>query len=213
MSDRDRARGRGARPAVGAAAALLLLGGCFGSPPKEEHFYFLSGPAKAIEKHGGPRLGVTDFSVAPGYDSQRIAYRDGEHHLQYWSYRQWVSEPSRMLTELVIRSLRATGRFSDVGGAEKLRDPDAILEGHVVAIEQVDDVEAERWNARLAMTFVLRAEKSEQALLRHAFDTTRPCPKRDPAEVARMISKIFAAEIEHLATRVARRLATRPRSE
>lgn len=214
MSDRQRpARTASNRTFAGAAAAALLLAGCFGSAPKEEHFYFLTGPTHAIEKHSGPRLGVADFTVAPGYDSQRIAYRDGANHIQYWGYRQWVSEPARMLNELTIRALRASGKFSEVNTAERIRDPDAILEAHVQAIEEVDDVEAELWNARLAINFVLRSEKSEAALLRHAFDTTRRCAKRDPADVARVISKIFAAEIAHLAKRIAGRLPTNERTK
>lgn len=195
------------------AIAALLLAGCFGSAPKEEHFYFLRGPSKALEKHAGPRLGIADFSIAPGYESQRMAYRDGDYHMQYWAYRQWVSEPARMVTELAIRTLRASGKFSEVAAVERLRDPDAILEGHVVAIEEVDDLEAERWNARLAITFALRSEKSERVLLRHAFDTTRPCARRDPAEVARMISKIYADELSYLAVRIARRLGDRAKLE
>ena len=182
---------------------LLLLGACFSTPPKEEHFYFLSGPTAVVERGAGPRLAVFDFTTAAGYDSQRIAYRMGDDELRYYGYRQWVSEPGRMLEEMTVRLLRASARFSEVGRDEAVRDPQAVLYGHLVAIEEIDHVEEERWAARLAMVFVVRDEVTRKVLLRHGFDVTLPCPERNPAEVARLVSKILKQQVNKLVPKIA----------
>lgn len=183
---------------------LILLTGCFSSGAVEEHFYALAGPTSALEKGQGPRLVVMDLAAAAGYDTQRLAYRVSDHEIRYYAYRQWVADPSRMLTEMVIRHLRSSGRFSQVARAEKIRDPDAILEGTVDAIEEVDVEDG--WRARLAMTFHLRHSESDRVVLRHAFDVVMPCAKRHPDEVAKTISSILTRETERLGRRISQAL-------
>jgi ABC-type uncharacterized transport system auxiliary subunit len=179
------------------ALATMLLAGCFGSSAVEEHFYSLSGPRTPMEKGQGPRLLVSDFAPAAGYDTSKLAYRVSEHEIRYYAYRQWVSDPTRMLTEMVIRHLKASGQFAQVARGDKIRDPDAVLEGNIDAIEEVDAEDS--WKARLAMTFQLRRGDSEKFAMRHAFDVTMPCAKRNPEEVAKTISSILARETERLA--------------
>ncbi len=179
---------------------LLLLTGCFSTPPVEEHFYFLLGPGKALAKEKGPRLLVADFRTAAGYDSARIAYRVEKHELRYYAYRQWVSDPARLLGEMTVRHLRASGKFYQVDRSDKIRDPDAILEATVDAIEEVD--KGDRWQARLAMTFRLRRGETEKILLRHAFDVTLPCSKKNIDVVAENISKILDQELKKLIPRI-----------
>lgn len=182
-------------------ALALLLAGCFSSTPKEEHFYQLKSPSTKTKAGSGPSVLVETFSTSPGYDSPRIAYRVSEFELRYYGYRQWVSGPAEMLTELASKHLRASGTFSRVGPAAKIRDPGLILEGNIDVIEEVD--EGESWKARLAMTLVVSDGSSGRELLRHAFDVTRPCIKRHPDEVAREIGRIFEAQLKRLARRMA----------
>jgi len=176
---------------------LCALPGCFGGNAVQEHFYSLSGPRTPLEKGQGPRLLVADFTPAAGYDTAKLAYRVSDNELRYYAYRQWVSDPPRMVTEMVIRHLRASGRFSQVSRGDKLRDPDAVLEGTIDALEEVDTEDS--WKARLAMTFTLRRGDPEKTAMRHAFDVIMPCAKRNPEEVARTISSILSRESERLA--------------
>ncbi len=179
---------------------LWGLSGCFSSTPKDEHFYNLVGPENALERNWGPRLLVSTFTAAAGYETPRIAYRLSEHELRYYGYHQWVSEPARMLTEMTIRHLRASHHFSDVGYSDKIRDPDLILEGNVDAIEEVDRNNS--WSARLAITFVVRKGASEKIILRHAFDKNYTCSKRSTDEVANGISSILEKEMKNLSNRI-----------
>ena len=142
------------RPLLAVGVASILASGCFGEPAKTEHFYFLTGPSNRVERGDGPRLSVGEFSAGPGYDSQRIAYRVGEHELRYYGFRQWIAEPAKLLTAMVVRHLRRSGRFAQVDIGESVKDPDGILEGHVVAMEEVDETEKEKWYGHLAMRFL-----------------------------------------------------------
>ncbi len=181
-------------------ASTLALPACFGGAAVEEHFYSLAGPRMATERGGGPRLLVSELNAAPGYDSQRLAYRTSAHELRYYLHRQWVADPPRMLGEILIRHLKVSGRFSQVARSDKLRDPDAVLDGTVDAIEEVDLPDG--WQARLAMSFQLRKPDTEGVLMRHAFDVSMPCARRHPAEVAKTVSEILTREAERLARKL-----------
>ncbi len=204
----SRASRRGVAPLLALVLALVpilgawILGGCFGGTAVEEHFYTLAGPRTPLEKGHGPRLLVYDLVAASGYDTARLAYRVSDNELRYYGYRQWVSDPPRLITEMVVRHLRASGRFSQVARGDKLRDPDLVLEGTIDAIEEVD-IDEKTWKARLAMSFSVRRGESDKVLLRHAFDVLMPCAKRNPDEVAKTISSILAREMDRLARVIA----------
>ncbi len=178
----------------------LFLAACFSSPPIEEHFYLLQGPPLSARVGQGPRILVADFTTAAGYDTARMAYRVSPHELRYYAYRQWASEPPRLLAEMTVRHFRASGRFGDVARGDKIREPDAIVEAQVEAMEQVDL--ADTWQARLAMTYQVRKGDLDKILLRHAFDISLPCARQHPDEVARGIGRILTSELEKLMHRM-----------
>lgn len=188
---------------TGAVATTLTLTACsIGEPPKTEYFYFVTGPTGEIRSGKGPRIGVADFSSAPGYDTQRMAFRTGTHELRYYGFRQWIAEPAKMLCTMVLRHLRASKHFAYVEEGDKVRDVDAVLEGRIDAIEE-DDRQDKATRARLAMTFILRSAVSDKVLLRHAFDAYYPCAKRHPEEVARGVSKLLELQMRKLSRRIA----------
>jgi ABC-type uncharacterized transport system auxiliary subunit len=183
------------------ATVVLLCTGCFSSTPaREEIYYLLTGPTVPLERSVGPRLGVREFVAVSGYDAPGMAYRTNHNELHYWNYRRWVADPARMLTEVVIRHLRSSGHFSAVEyGGEEVR-PHAVLHGQVVAIEEVDT--EDHWSAHLAMAFQLRDPETQQVLLRHAFDVTRPCPEQHPRSVAATLSQILADQMKPLQSKI-----------
>ena len=178
----------------------LLLSACFGSAVKEESFYSLKGPLGAHKPGGGPRLLVSDFSAAAGYETERLVYRLSDHELRYYGYHKWSSDPARLVTEVVASHVRLSGKFAEVGRNDKMRTPDIILEGRVEAMEEIDL--GETWKAHLAMRFTLRQGESERVLMRHSFDQSVGCKSRHPREVARGISKILNAQVKVLVDKI-----------
>jgi len=182
-------------------ACALLLAGCFGSSAvKEEHFYSLKGPKGAVKSSGTLRLLVADFSASTGYETERLAYRLSDHELRYYGYHKWTTEPARLLTEMVARHMRASGRFAEVGRNDKMRSPDLILEGQVEAIEEIDL--GKTWKAHLAMRFALREGDTDRVVIRHSFDLSEGCKELHPREVARGVSKILAGQAKELVEKI-----------
>lgn len=183
-------------------ALALFVVACFGTKPKNEYYYFLKAPtAKAKTDPKGVALSIGDFAAAPGYANQRIAYRERENELRYYAYRRWVSAPPALIASAVVRHMRASGRFSRVDRGERVKDPLAVLEGRIEAIEELD--KDNQTLAHLAMSFVLRDASSEREILRHSFDRTFPCTKRHPHDVAQAMSKLLGIELRRLADKIA----------
>lgn len=183
---------------------LVPLAGCFSSPTHQDYYYYLAAPTAVPKVAKGARLALGDFTAASGYESDRIAYRTQDNELQYYGYRRWVSEPAKMIEEIVQRHLRASKRFLLVDSDQKVNEPDGILEGHIDAIEEVDH--EDRVSARLAISFVLRGPDAQQVLLRYGFDQTRPCKQRHPRHIAHAVGEMLKNQARILADRVAHRL-------
>lgn len=181
-------------------STVLLMTSCFGSTPKTEYYYYLTAPKTVEAPKKGATLAVDDFAVAPGYGKQRMAFRTQANELSYYGYRAWVSAPSKMLQTMAIRHLRASALFAQVEPESKLREPVALLQGTVEALEELD--QGNKTWAHLAMRFVVRDASSQRVLLRYDFDKRFPCIKRHPREVAHGISKILELEMRKLATRI-----------
>lgn len=52
--------------------------------------------------------------AAPGFNTARMAYTEGQNQIRYFSYNSWVDAPSYMLQPLLAESLRESGRFATV---------------------------------------------------------------------------------------------------
>lgn len=192
-------------PLLPLIALALTAAACFGTKPKNEYYYFLKAPTgKAKFNPKGAALSIGDFAAAPGYANQRIAYRLRENELRYYAYRRWVSAPTSLIASVVVRHMRASGNFSRVDRGELVKDPLAVLEGRIEAIEELD--QDNRTLAHLAISFVLRDASSEREIMRHSFDRTFPCSKRHPHDVAQAMSKLLSIELRQLADKIARSL-------
>ena len=106
-----------------------------------------------------------------------------------------------MVRAMVANHLRASGQFAQVGGGSKDREPDGLLSGSVVALEEIDA--GKTWKARIALRLVLQLGKTDEVILRHGFDITTPCKERHPRDVARAVSEALAKEMKVLAPKLA----------
>jgi cholesterol transport system auxiliary component len=113
---------------TGRAARMLILGcaltcaGCVGGafdselPPK--HVYVLSPLPAANEGGAVLPVGVTVArpTARPGLDTNRIALLQPDRRLDYYSAARWGAEAQDVMQDLLIQSLRNTGRLATVQG-------------------------------------------------------------------------------------------------
>ena len=81
-------------------------------------------------------LSVEQARAAPGYDTREMAYTRRAHEVEYFAQHQWLDTPAAMLSPLLVRALRDSGRFSAVTPASSTALADLRLETEWVRLEQ-----------------------------------------------------------------------------
>ncbi len=129
------------RWAVMGLAALVLVS-CSQPPVPQDHFYRLqvSGPSSAAAK---PRLaGVLEVAnlKADGLTAGRpITFTDAarSYEMSEYHYHFWTEPPAILLHGALVTFLRASGVARDVVTPELRLEPDYVLTGKVLRLEQV----------------------------------------------------------------------------
>lgn len=138
--------------------ASAFINGCGQLVPKATElptFYILSGTqleGKAIEheskisqasqatiapkKSPQATLLVNTSSAAAGFDSARMVYSRVPYKLEYFAHSQWVDTPARMLTPLILDTLKAKSLFSSVTLTPSTAESHYSLDTQIIRLQQ-----------------------------------------------------------------------------
>ena len=147
-------------------AATAAMSACAGIPTT--HYYELrlapdrAGVVRAQANPQGLAVGVQTFQVDPPYDQDRIVYRIGENspEIGFYAYHRWAVPLSRMLVGVAVEGLRGASGISSIEPVRPGRDYDALLEGRVLILEEVDLPAGQQVRVRVALALRL-ADGSE----------------------------------------------------
>lgn len=146
-------------------AVILLLSAGFtacGSIPST-HYYLLEWkqemPAPSESSQTPPLLsiGVQSFFIDPPYDQDRIVFRAAPDTPEsgFYAYHRWAAPLSRMLPRMVADGLKPTAGIASIEPVFPGRDYQAILEGRLVSLVEVDTEQGHEARVRLALTLRL----------------------------------------------------------
>jgi len=127
-------------------AIALVLASCSSLPPT--HYYVVEIDPQASSKVGAAgddparawTIGVRPFAVDSPYDQDRIVYRVGEGSAEvgFYAYHLWAAPLSSMLAAAVATGLEGADGVGMVEPITAGRTYRAILDGRVLAIEEID---------------------------------------------------------------------------
>ena len=144
-------------------------------------------------------IGISPFSVAPAYDTNRIIYREGAFERQAYFYHRWQVNPGGLVGTLLARDMKNSGLFAGVVSPDSRIVPDYRIEGSVEEFLEWD--REEQWEARLSINIVLMTEQKtavrNRVLLQKGFSVSKPCTKRTPEALAAAMSQAMV-EVSHL---------------
>lgn len=179
-----------------ALAALMALGGCFGSSPQPVYYSLDTPTEPAVHERRPLTVVVRRFEARAPYDRTELVYRTHELELRFYPYHLWVAAPGRMLSETVASHLRRAGV---VGLASRDVAADYELLGQVIALEE-NDVAEDDWRAHLAMSFQLVEARTGRVVWEHAFDEQKRIAKQKPRAVVAAMNAILDGQLEGLTT-------------
>jgi ABC-type uncharacterized transport system auxiliary subunit len=168
---------------VKAASCVLALtlggmaGGCGGTHPMQ--YYQLTVPTE--KPHAEPNASGVSLALGPLvashlYREDRIVYSAGTQRMGTYEYQRWTEPPVEMIQEVLLRELRASGRYRDVSLQRSSGRADYILYGRLYDFKEVA---GEPLQARVTAEFDLKDAKSGATVWSHYCNHDEPVGGKD----------------------------------
>jgi ABC-type uncharacterized transport system auxiliary subunit len=166
------------------ALMVGLLSGCGAARPSK--YYQLTVPADggAVEKADAVpvTLLLGQLMTSHLYREDRIVYGSGAEQLGTYEYHRWAEPPAEMIQEVLLRELRASGRYRAVHYRRSNVQGDFALRGHLYDFKEVT---GSQLSARVTLDLEMRDLKNGATVWTHYYTHDEPASGKDvPAVVA-----------------------------
>jgi cholesterol transport system auxiliary component len=81
-------------------------------------------------------LKVNTSSATAGFDSARMVYSRVPYKLEYFAHNEWIDTPARMLTPLIVSTLKEKSLFSAVTLSPNSVDSNFSLDTEIIRLQQ-----------------------------------------------------------------------------
>jgi ABC-type uncharacterized transport system auxiliary subunit len=171
-----------------AALAAGLLAGCGAARPSK--YYQLTVPSDSAAA-ADPRPFPVTLLLGPLrashlYREDHIVYSSNSEGMGTYEYQRWAEPPTEMLVDVLLRDLRASGRFKTVDVLRSNSHGDYILYGRLYDFKEVS---ASPLMARLTVDLELRESKTGAVVWTHYYSHDEPVSGKDVAAVVAALDR------------------------
>lgn len=172
--------------AAGFLLAMIIAGslaGCGATRPMQ--YYQLTVPADvhhAEANASGISLALGPLAASHLYREDRIVFSSGPQQMGTYEFQRWTEPPAEMIEEVLLRELRASGRYREVFTQRSASHADYVLRGRLYDFKEVSGSPLQ---ARVTVEFELKDMKSGTTVWSHYYNHDEPVSGKDvPAMVA-----------------------------
>jgi ABC-type uncharacterized transport system auxiliary subunit len=184
-----------ARGALITVFALMigLSSSCGAARPSK--YYQLTVPADADPIEKADAVPVTlllgQLITSHLYREDRIVYGNGPEQLGTYEHHRWAEPPTEMIQEVLLRELRASGRYRAVQYRRSNIQGDFALRGQLYDFKELA---AEPMSARVTLELEMRDLKNGATVWTHYYTHDEPANGNDvPAVVAALDKNVQRA--------------------
>jgi ABC-type uncharacterized transport system auxiliary subunit len=186
--------------ALGCALAMMVLAmdGCGGARPMQ--YYQLTVPTEkphAEANASGVSLALGPLVTSHLYREDRIVYSTGSQRMGTYEFQRWTEPPAEMIEEVLLRELRASGRYRDVSLLRSSSRADYILHGRLYDFKEVA---GEPLQARVTAEFDLKDAKSGATVWSHYYKHDEPVSGKDVAAMVAALDRNVQRGLEEITT-------------
>jgi ABC-type uncharacterized transport system auxiliary subunit len=175
-----------------AALPAAMLAGCGAARPMQ--YYQLSVPndmAPAEPNASGISLALGPMTSSHLYREDRIVYSSGAEQMGTYEYQRWTEPPAEMISEVLLRELRASGRYREVYSRRSSSRSDYVLRGQLYDFKEVP---GSPLMARVTAEWELYDAKTGMTVWSHHYSKDEPVSGKDvPAMVAALDKNVQRA--------------------
>lgn len=187
--DRERMGIVGAALLAGATLCVGIAGGCGAGRPIK--YYQLTVPSEQAPATDANTMAVTlvlgPILSSHLYREDRIVYSSaGGEGMGTYEYRRWAEPPTEMIQEVLLRELRASGKYRSVVRLRTSAHGEYLLRGH---LDDFKEVSGNGEMARVAVEFDLRDTKSGATVWTHHYAHDEPVNGKEVGAVVAALDK------------------------
>src|SRR5260370_38035291 len=155
------------------ALMVGLLSGCSAARPSKYYQLTLPADAGAVEKAGvvPVTLLLGGLMTSHLYREDRMVYGNGSEQLGTYEYQRGAEPPAEMIQEILLRELRASGRYRAVHYRRSNMQGDFALRGHVYDFKEVT---GPQMSARVTLDLEMRDLKRGATVWTHYYTFDEP---------------------------------------
>ena len=171
-----------------AIIASCLLSGCAAARPSKYYQLTIPGGATpAAERSPFPvTLLLGPLRASHLYREDHIVYSSTGESMGTYEYHQWAEPPIEMLANVLLRELRASGRYRAVDILRSNSHGDYILYGRLFDFKEVSGAPL---LARLTIDFELRETKTGSIVWTHYYSHDEPVSGKDISAVVAALDR------------------------
>lgn len=141
------------------------------------------------------------------YRDNRIVYQSGPVQLGTYEYQRWAEPPTDMIEAMLVRTLRASGRFHGVERLSSNTRGDFIIHGNLLALQEVDNPGVA---ARFAMELEMFEPRTGTTVWSQVYSHDDPVGEKTMPAVVEALNRNVRAGMEQLSAGVAEYFASHP---
>ena len=162
---------------LGMGALAGILSSC--GAARASKYYQLTIPGETGQARAAQPYSVT-LLVAPLtashlYRGDRVVYSTGSEMGTY-EYQRWAEPPSEMIAQMLVRSLRESGRYHAVYSQTSSAHGDYLLRGHLYDFKEIS---GSNMLARVTVELELRELKTGATVWTHFYTSDEPVAHKD----------------------------------
>jgi ABC-type uncharacterized transport system auxiliary subunit len=171
-----------------AALAAGLLSGCGAARPSK--YYQLTLPVDAAPAAERSPLATTlllgPLRTSHLYREDHIVFSSTGQNMGTYAYQRWSEPPTEMLVNILLRDLRASGRYRAVDVLRSNSHGDFILYGHLYDFKEIS---SSPMMARLTIDLELRETKTGSTVWTHYYSHDEPVSGKDISAVVAALDR------------------------
>ena len=170
------------------ALCLGLLAGCGAARPIK--YYQITSPSD-LGSASDPAPYPVTLLVGPVTSSQLyrddyIVYTSEAQAMGAYRYERWAEPPTEMVSEVLLRELRSSGRYRNVSSRGSEARGDYFLRGRLYDFREID---GDPLVARVAFAFELRDSKTGTTVWSRYYSHDEPVRGKDVTAVAAALNR------------------------
>jgi len=200
-----------ARRALITAAALAVgfLSGCGAARPSK--YYQLTVPAdpSAVEKADAVPVTLLLGALMTShlYREDRIVYGNSSEQLGAYEYQRWAEPPTEMIQEVLLRELRASGRYRAVHYRRSNMQGDFALRGRLYDFKELSGAQM---SARVTLELEMRELKNGATVWTHYYTHDEPVSGKDVPAIVAALDKNVQRGVKEVVESLDQYFATHP---